>query len=179
MKNKEQFSQDELRSIQSGINELILQEIVYKNYFKTIYTIRSLWYIDLDRISFKRIKPETIPYEKVRESRIYQAPPARKRVLDTDPSLRHWLIGMTKEFLDAIKSIDRKLQGRILEAISHICTKPLVAYGDTIKPLTGDLKGYWRFRIGDYRLVYFPDEQNKKVVLIAFTNRGASYTKVE
>jgi hypothetical protein len=48
--------------------------------------------------------------------------------------------------------IDRKLQGRILEALVEITKNPTEVRGDTVKPLTGDLKGFWRYRVGDYRI---------------------------
>jgi hypothetical protein len=47
--------------------------------------------------------------------------------------------------------------------------------GDTIKPLTGDLRGLWRYRIGDARLVYFPQIEFRKITLISFGGRGGIY----
>ncbi|MBD2207556.1 type II toxin-antitoxin system RelE/ParE family toxin [Calothrix sp. FACHB-1219] len=89
---------------------------------------------------------------------------------------RHsWLIIMTNEFIKDIQEIDRKLQGRILEAITYISQKPLESMGDTVKPLTGDLKGMWRYRIGDHRLVYIPLVESKKVILITFASRKEVY----
>ncbi len=81
---------------------------------------------------------------------------------------------MTDEFIKAVQAIDRKLQGRILEAISYLSRKPTEPKGDTVKPLTGDLKGLWRYRLGDYRLVYRPEEEDRQVVLVTFTSRGAA-----
>jgi mRNA-degrading endonuclease RelE of RelBE toxin-antitoxin system len=86
-----------------------------------------------------------------------------------------WLLGMTDEFRKGIAVVDRKLQGRILEAMSYIARTPLSPKGDTVKALSGELKELWRYRIGDYRLVYRPDESRKQVMLVAFTSRGDSY----
>ena len=82
---------------------------------------------------------------------------------------------MSDEFLNAVQGIDRKLQGRVLEAMGYISTKPTEPKGDTVKPLTGEMKGLWRYRIGDYRLVYWPDTQNRRVVLVDFTSRASAY----
>ena len=79
-----------------------------------------------------------------------------------------WYIGFSNEFVKSINKIDHKKQGRILEAISKISSNPIEIMGDTIKPLNKDLKGLWRFRLADDRLVYFPDRENKKIVLITF-----------
>ncbi len=86
-----------------------------------------------------------------------------------------WYIGMTTEFIKSIKDIDRKLQGRILQAIAEIIKNPLQPKGDTIKPLIGKLQGCWRMRIGDYRLIYRPDESTGFITLLAFSARGSIY----
>jgi mRNA-degrading endonuclease RelE of RelBE toxin-antitoxin system len=86
-----------------------------------------------------------------------------------------WYIGMTKSFSSAISKIDRKLQGRILEAITELAQDPMQLRGDTIKPLTGNFKNRWRYRIGDFRLVYEPDKGSGDVTLLAFAARGGAY----
>ena len=87
-----------------------------------------------------------------------------------------WNVGMTVEFVKDIHNIDRKLQGRILEAIRTVMLEPMTCKGDTIKPLTADLKNLWRYRIGDYRLIYRPDVEEKNIVLVSFLSRGDSYS---
>jgi mRNA-degrading endonuclease RelE of RelBE toxin-antitoxin system len=86
-----------------------------------------------------------------------------------------WYIGFSTEFVKSIAKVDRKKQGRILEAIGKIAAAPMENYGDTIKPLTGDMAGLWRCRLGDDRLIYFPHSSSKKVVLISFASRGEAY----
>jgi mRNA-degrading endonuclease RelE of RelBE toxin-antitoxin system len=86
-----------------------------------------------------------------------------------------WSIGLSSDFKKAIATIDKKLQGRVLEALSAISDAPLQAHGDTQKPLGGQLKGLWRRRVGDYRLVYKPDISQSKVILVDFSSRGGVY----
>jgi mRNA-degrading endonuclease RelE of RelBE toxin-antitoxin system len=86
-----------------------------------------------------------------------------------------WLIGMSHQFIKDIRNIDKKLQGRILEAISELLSEPTTKKGDTIKPLQDDKKGLWRYRIGDYRLIYKPNLSLKKILLMEFVARGAAY----
>ena len=94
-----------------------------------------------------------------------------------EPEIPMWLLGMTDEFRRGIATADRKLQGRILVAISYIARTPISPKGDTVKALSGELRGkaLWRYRIGDYRLVYRADEQRKQIMLVAFTSRGDAY----
>ena len=86
-----------------------------------------------------------------------------------------WMFGMTKEFQKAVREIDRKLQGRIFEAINNIAENPVTPRGDTVKPLTGDMKEFWRYRIGDFRLVYLPNREKHQVTLWTFAARGGVY----
>ena len=91
------------------------------------------------------------------------------------PTKEEWRFSMTSEFQKSTTRLDKKLLGRILEAIADICKKPTESRGDTIKPLQGELKGKWRYRIGDYRLIYQPDEQTHTVFLLAMFPRGSAY----
>lgn len=86
-----------------------------------------------------------------------------------------WFFAMTNEFMKTVHNIDRKLQGRILEALEDLSKDPILLRGDTIKPLKGNLDGLWRYRIGDYRLVYQPDQKNKQIILHTFSSRGGVY----
>ena len=74
-----------------------------------------------------------------------------------------------------VKKIDKYLQGRILQALLQIILNPNTIMGDTNKPLTRDLEGYWRYRIGDYRLIYKPVEKWSEILLISFAARGSVY----
>lgn len=104
-------------------------------------------------------------YDEAKEVRFSRRPP-------------DWYIGFSNEFVKSIAKVDKKKQGRVLDAISKISMAPIQPIGDTIKPLTGDLAGLWRYRIGDDRLIYFPDPESKKVVLISFASRGSAYEEV-
>ncbi len=82
---------------------------------------------------------------------------------------------MTSEFQKSTARLDKKLLGIILAAITDICNKPTDLRGDTIKPLQGEVRGKWRYRIGDYRLIYQPDEQTHTVFLLAMFPRRSAY----
>ena len=86
-----------------------------------------------------------------------------------------WTFALGEDFIKSIDRMDKKLQGRILEAITRIAHAPTTAFGDTIKPLTSDLRGLWRYRVGDYRLIYCPDAEAKRITLLSFGARGGAY----
>jgi addiction module RelE/StbE family toxin len=87
-----------------------------------------------------------------------------------------WGFHMTHAFRKSIKDLDKNLRGRVLDAITEICMKPMELRGDTVKPLTGELQGFWRYRLGDYRLIYHPDPNAHRIDLISIGGRGQVYT---
>jgi mRNA interferase RelE/StbE len=122
-------------------------------------------------------KPPSVEAEKLSEDRLLYSRPVVlfRQPPDEPPLQKSWLISLSKEFMKQVRSIDRKLQGRILDAIAEIASAPYAAVGDTCRPLRGDMVGAWRYRIGDYRLVYRPDDAKQTVHLVAFGSRGSIY----
>ncbi len=43
------------------------------------------------------------------------------------------------------------------------------------EPLTGQYRGYWKLRIGDWRLIYEIDEGRKEVYIVTLCHRGNCY----
>jgi mRNA-degrading endonuclease RelE of RelBE toxin-antitoxin system len=86
-----------------------------------------------------------------------------------------WLIGFGDSFNKDIAHVDKTLQGRILSALADLATSPLEFRGDTVKPLRGVFRDCWRYRIGDYRLVFRPNRRNGAITLLAFASRGSIY----
>ena len=113
-----------------------------------------------------------------------QQPSAYKTMDDFDdvvlfdldlPSATSWSIAFTPTFRKSVAGVDKKLQGRVLNAITELSESPITAYGDTVKPLVGERKGLWRYRVGDFRLIYEPRQENRMVVLLEFAARGSIY----
>lgn len=66
-------------------------------------------------------------------------------------------------FKEDFKSIDRPHQQKIIKAIRKKLTTEPERYG---KPLKGDLKGLWKLRAGQYRVVYEVKEDKILVYVI-------------
>ena len=60
-------------------------------------------------------------------------------------------VSITKTAKKSLEKLDRNIQKRILEFLSDLETleNPRVKG----KSLKGDLKEYWRYRVGDYRIL--------------------------
>ena len=64
---------------------------------------------------------------------------------------------------------------RVANAIVEICNDPATPRGTRIKRLTGKMDGYWRYRLGDFRLVYRPDIERLTVYCYRLAPRSGVY----
>lgn len=62
------------------------------------------------------------------------------------------------------------VQDKIDKAFTSIKENPISG-----KKLHGDLKGYYKFRVGDYRIVYHFDSKNSVVEVVKIEHRQGVY----
>ena len=77
-------------------------------------------------------------------------------------------------FEEDFRSIDRPQRQRIIRTIrKKLATHP-AEYG---KPLTGDLKGFWKLKVGEFRVVYQIIESRVAVyvVSVGYRRNEAAY----
>ena len=89
-----------------------------------------------------------------------------------------YTVDYTDKAKKQIKKFDMPVQKRIYAWIdTHLesCEDP-TAYG---KPLTASLKGYWSYRVGDYRII--ADIQDDKILILITEvgHRRAIYKEIE
>lgn len=87
--------------------------------------------------------------------------------------MRYTLV-TTENFEKQLKKLDRSVQVIVVKWIrKHLenCEDPK-AFG---KGLTANMKGYWRYRIGDYRLLVEIREEELIVVAISIAHRSEVY----
>lgn len=87
---------------------------------------------------------------------------------------RGWRVRITPNFLKYLKQ-HPEIFDATSKAVEEIRQGPLSLRGNTIKPLSHDLKGKWRYRIGDFRIVYEPDPDRKIVRLLDGGPRSGIY----
>jgi mRNA-degrading endonuclease RelE of RelBE toxin-antitoxin system len=87
----------------------------------------------------------------------------------------NWMSIFLKEFKKNLSVLDLKLKGRVADAILDISVNPTSLKGDTRKPLTHDFSGKWRYRLGDYRLIYMPVIKAQTIYYLDIANRGSVY----
>lgn len=67
---------------------------------------------------------------------------------------------------DDFKNIDLQHQRKIVKAIRERLSTDPEKYGE---PLRGDLKGYWKLRVGEFRVIY---EIRKEQVIVCVIKVG-------
>ena len=177
---EEQFSPEDIASIRAGVAEIGQGYVRAEHPWHLQERLRSIW--DPGRpcaISYEADEPIESPTPELRddvpEIEYHERSSMSYSSRIAEPRSPAWFVGFTNEFVKDIEKADRKLQGRILQAISRISSQPTTMQGDTIKPLSSEMKGLWRYRVGDFRLVYSPDVDTRQVVLVAFASRGGVY----
>ncbi|GBC72015.1 Toxin RelE [Candidatus Calditenuaceae archaeon HR02] len=76
----------------------------------------------------------------------------------------------TRSFLREYRKLPQEVKQRIEEEILEIVKRP---YSGT--KLRGELTGYYRWKVGDYRIIYMIDEKNRHVVFVDVGIRRAIY----
>lgn len=72
--------------------------------------------------------------------------------------------------IDSLHRSDRRLFERVLNKIESLQESP----GEG-KPLVGNHKGEFSLRVGDYRVVYAPDEAGHTVFILTIKHRKNAY----
>ncbi|MEW6088168.1 MAG: type II toxin-antitoxin system RelE/ParE family toxin [bacterium] len=84
----------------------------------------------------------------------------------------------TEEFSKKLKEIDKKGQ-RFIESKLKSYIYPQLAqrpqYGNNIKKLRGYVPDTWRYRIGNFRVFYIINEEEKVVDILSIKPRKTAY----
>jgi len=88
--------------------------------------------------------------------------------------LYNFSIAETKNFEKIKQKIDSKLYLKITNNVyPQLRSNPF--YGMNIKKLKGEFEGYYRYRVGNYRLFYLIENDKVIVVVTDFRHRQNSY----
>jgi mRNA-degrading endonuclease RelE of RelBE toxin-antitoxin system len=84
-----------------------------------------------------------------------------------------WEIFLTKPAEKNYDHVTRELQEQFDHCFAAMEDNPL--YGTNIRLLTGSLKGLFRYRTGDWWIIYRPLRDKRMVEIIAILPRGDAY----
>jgi len=80
-------------------------------------------------------------------------------------------------YLDSVEEDLKKLDKTTVKKILYRIETYLVQDPKELgKPLKGDLQGYWRYRWGDYRVIYKISEREILILILRISNRKDVYS---
>jgi len=100
--------------------------------------------------------------------------PLRCKRIEPHPEER-WDVVYQRTFNKALRRLDVKMQERIRAAVRDLVETPLEARGDTIQPLSNNQKGLWRYRIGNFRMLFYPNRELRTIVIVDLDTRDRVY----
>jgi mRNA interferase RelE/StbE len=80
---------------------------------------------------------------------------------------------LTREALRTYRRVDRPLLQKLNRCIQNLASNP--HSHPNIKQLKGVLRGRFRYRVGDWRVVYQIDESEKRVTVLVIGHRSSAY----
>ena len=87
--------------------------------------------------------------------------------------MSRWSLETSPEFDKSMRKLDRPIASRVKEYLEQICV--LEDPHSRGKALTGNLVGYWRYRIGSYRVLVIIREESLILIAIDVAHRADVY----
>jgi len=82
-------------------------------------------------------------------------------------------VSLTDEAQRVYASVDRPIAKKLARCFVQLGTEP--RRHNNVKQLTGRLQGFFRYRVGDYRVIYAIDDAKRAVTVITIAHRRESY----
>ncbi len=76
--------------------------------------------------------------------------------------------------VEDLKKLDSKTAKKIINKVKNYLTQDPIKLGTHLK---GSLKGFRRYRIGEYRIIYAIDHAEKKMIILNVNHRKKIYKK--
>ena len=85
----------------------------------------------------------------------------------------NWIIDFTRQARADLKCLDRPIRNRIRKYIDDLETLPNPRLRG--EPLKGNLSEYWKYRVGDYRIVCEIQDQKLVILVVKIGHRRDVY----
>ena len=85
-----------------------------------------------------------------------------------------WAIEFTPQAAKELKKLGKPNAARIIKVLEERIAK-LDDPRELGKPLVGDWSGYWRWRIGDYRIIAKIEDERVVILIVRIAHRKGVY----
>lgn len=87
-----------------------------------------------------------------------------------------WQIVHKQAYLSDFIGLPKKVQQRAVKAIKALEQTPIVPHGNTVMKL-GGYQNVWRYRLGDYRMIFAVADEPRLIQLLAIGHRNTVYKR--
>lgn len=87
-----------------------------------------------------------------------------------------WETTQKSAYLNDFVELNKNLQKAVVKAVAKLEQDPVTPRGNTIKKLQG-YENVWRYRLGDFRLIYAVDRPSRILRLLAIGPRSSVYER--
>ena len=88
---------------------------------------------------------------------------------------KKWRVELSKPALKYLKTIEARKSQKILKALEELEKLDNPILHENIRPLLGKLKGYYRLRVVDHRVIFELDKRDKRIGVHIIVHRGSAY----
>jgi len=88
---------------------------------------------------------------------------------------KNWRVELSKSALKSLKKLEEKTAKRVLKSLEELEGMKNPLLHKDIRPLTGKLRGFYRLRVGDFRIIFELDRRNKRIGVHIIVFRGSAY----
>ncbi len=88
---------------------------------------------------------------------------------------KNWKVELSKDSLKYLKKLDKKTTQRLLSSLETLEASEHPLSHKDVRPLVGKLRGFYRLRVGEFRLIFELDSANKRIGVLLIIPRGNAY----
>jgi mRNA interferase RelE/StbE len=88
---------------------------------------------------------------------------------------KKWETELSKDARKYLEKLAKRSSLRILDELEELGKTENPTFHKDVRPLTGKLKGFYRLRIGDLRVIFEIDWTEKRIGILAIVPRGNAY----
>lgn len=86
-----------------------------------------------------------------------------------------WTVKVSSKAEHYFNKLDRVLKERIKSELAALSELDHPLSHENVKPLTGDLRSFYRLRIGNYRIIFALIKETKTIAVVNIAPRGDAY----
>ena len=89
--------------------------------------------------------------------------------------MKNWKIEVKPSAVKQYLRLDKRTRHRIKKALIDLKNTDRPLLHPKVRPLTGQLKGDYRLRIGGWRILFTPDREQRLIFVYAIIPRGDAH----